>query len=44
MDECTEETDNCHAQATCTNTNGSFACACNSGWNGDGVTCTGMLK
>ena len=28
----------CHADATCTNTDGSFACECNSGWSGAGVT------
>ena len=40
-DECTSETDNCHADATCSNTPGSFTCACSSGYSGDGVTCTG---
>ncbi|XP_072017070.1 neuropilin-1-like [Amphiura filiformis] len=38
--ECTLSTDNCDANATCTNTVGSFTCACNVGYNGDGVTCT----
>ncbi len=40
-DECTLGSDNCDANAACTNTAGSFTCACNSGYNGDGVTCTG---
>ena len=44
IDECTEETDNCAAIiATCTDTEGSFTCACNSGYRGDGVSCTGMF-
>ncbi|XP_035681935.1 uncharacterized protein LOC118419592 [Branchiostoma floridae] len=40
VDECADGTDNCHAQATCTNTDGSFSCVCGSGYRGDGVTCT----
>ena len=30
---------NCSLDATCTNTQGSFTCGCNSGFTGDGVTC-----
>ena len=42
VDECTLNTDDCHATfATCTNTDGSFTCTCNTGYDGDGVTCTG---
>ena len=41
IDECTEESDNCDANTVCTNTDGSFTCACNTGYSGDGVTCTG---
>ena len=42
VDECPSGvfTDNCHSQATCTNTAGSFTCACNSGWKGNGTSCT----
>ena len=40
VDECADQTDNCDANATCTNVDGSFTCACNAGFNGDGVTCT----
>ena len=39
--ECTLRTHNCHNNATCTNTNGSFSCACDTGYSGNGVTCTG---
>ncbi|MGK3982878.1 FG-GAP-like repeat-containing protein [Sorangium sp. So ce136] len=40
VDECALGTDNCDANAACTNTAGSFTCACNAGYSGDGVTCT----
>ena len=39
-DECAAELDNCHENATCNNTFGSFECTCNSGFEGDGVNCT----
>lgn len=39
INECAAGTDNCSANATCTNTVGSFACACNAGYTGNGVTC-----
>lgn len=42
-DECTSGAHNCHASATCTNTDGSFTCACNSGYTGNGVSCSGLL-
>lgn len=32
---------NCHADANCTNTKGSFYCTCLIGYSGDGVTCLG---
>ncbi|XP_031556388.1 CD97 antigen-like [Actinia tenebrosa] len=40
VDECTAGTDNCHNDATCTNTGGSFTCQCKPGYQGNGVTCT----
>jgi cysteine-rich repeat protein len=40
IDECATATDNCDANAACTNTIGGFTCACNEGFTGDGVTCT----
>lgn len=30
---------NCHADATCQDTDGSFNCECNKGFNGSGVEC-----
>ena len=44
MNECIPiETDhdhhNCDKHAKCTNNFGNFACKCNDGWKGDGVTC-----
>ena len=44
VDECEEDTDGC--SQTCTNTNGSFICGCNSGFLLDvnGATCSGMQK
>ena len=42
INECELETDNCHMNADCTDTIGSFECTCNSGFVGDGVNCTSM--
>jgi len=42
VDECAAGTDNCDENATCTNTAGSFTCACNAGYEGDGVSCTNI--
>ncbi|MBN1944488.1 MAG: hypothetical protein JW797_02375 [Bradymonadales bacterium] len=39
VDECAEGTDNCSANATCTNTADGYTCTCNQGYTGDGVIC-----
>jgi EGF domain/RTX calcium-binding nonapeptide repeat (4 copies) len=39
IDECAENRDNCDANATCSNTAGGFTCTCNTGFEGNGVTC-----
>jgi cysteine-rich repeat protein len=39
-DECETRSDNCHKYAVCSNTEGSFTCACSKfGYAGNGVTC-----
>ena len=43
IDECATELDNCHENAACSNTFGSFECTCNGGFEGDGVNCTSKL-
>ena len=39
VDEC--QTSPCNYNAICNNTDGSYTCKCNSGYSGDGLTCTG---
>jgi hypothetical protein len=41
VDECGSDTHNCHDNATCTNTEGSFTCACKNGFSGNGIICEG---
>lgn len=40
IDECLTGADSCDANAACTNTAGSFTCACNAGYEGTGMLCT----
>ena len=39
IDECQLEIDNCHMNATCMNTYGSFSCSCDVNFFGDGIIC-----
>ena len=41
--ECEMGTHDCHMNAKCTNTDGSYNCTCNNGYEGDGVNCTSKL-
>ena len=41
INECKDDSHNCHADGICTNTNGSFYCTCQVGYTGDGVNCSG---
>ena len=43
IDECERGLDNCSVNADCTNSIGSFSCACVQGYSGDGVTCSKLL-
>ena len=43
IDECAEELDMCHINATCENTVGSYECYCFTGFAGDGFDCTSKL-
>ena len=42
INECELDLHDCHQQATCTNNLGSYTCACNTGWTGDGFSCEGI--
>ena len=43
-DECCRGNHTCDPNATCTNTEGSYQCQCNTGYTGDGHHCTGIFK
>ena len=42
FNECIMGTDNCHSEAICNNTIGTFTCYCKKGYSGNGTTCVGM--
>ena len=43
INECDNGSNDCHVNANCTNTVGSFNCTCKVGYTGDGRICSGML-
>lgn len=43
VDECALATDNCDANATCTDLDAGFSCACDAGYVGDGLACEALL-
>ena len=44
IDECSRWIDNCHSDAYCTNTDGSFLCTCGIGYTGNGTVCQGKCQ
>ena len=42
IDECSSANE-CHQNATCNNTKGSYNCTCKDGFEGDGKNCTGEV-
>ena len=42
-DECSNNDHSCDVNAVCSNTVGSYACACKAGYTGDGRTCNGTF-
>ena len=44
INECELETYPCHFNASCTDTEGTFNCTCNEGFEGNGLNCTGTIK
>ena len=41
IDECARNLSRCDENAECTNTDGSYNCSCNNGYEGDGFNCNG---
>ena len=42
IDECTDESGACYINAECQNINGSYTCACDHGFHGDGRACSNI--
>ena len=40
INECENATEICDSNATCSDTQGSYECMCNTGYSGDGLSCT----
>ena len=44
INECISGSAECHDNATCANTDGSYECTCDTGFTGDGINCTSEIK
>jgi len=44
VNECLNGENDCSTNALCENTQSSYTCTCNDGYDGDGVTCTGTFS
>lgn len=44
IDECANGTAGCDANATCSNSPGSFSCTCNAGYSGTGLNCVSLAS
>ena len=44
VDECLQNSNDCDANANCTNTEGSYTCECLGGYTGNGRNCSGIAK
>ena len=44
INECISGSAECHDNATCTNTDGSYECTCDTGFTGDGFNCTSEIE
>jgi len=42
--ECAQGLDNCHKDAECTDTIGSYLCTCNAGFTGNGFNCSSRFS
>ena len=43
INECLTGRDNCNSNADCVNADGNFQCSCRAGFQGNGVSCTGII-
>ena len=43
INECKENSNGCHKDATCSNTPGSYSCTCKHGYTGNGKSCDGRF-
>ena len=43
IDECSTNSHSCDVNAVCSDTRGSYTCACKGGYSGDGRRCTGKI-